>query len=723
MTILFLKDWNKWPGAVLDLSTANRSFIDMSLKLKSIGIKNHAFMLALYNPDLLGIDPHSENLTLAQKAAILVECKQNFWYQVRNVWKAPSLAGSSSKKSPILANRANLALWWSFFNHITFILTQPRQTGKSFCTDVLMEGLMNFMCEHTEFNLITKDDTLRMANIQRLKDIYEELPDYLKFKTRDDTNNTEAISIKKLDNLYLTHVAQASIKKAANTLRGQSTPMIQFDEPPFQTNINYSLPAAVAAMGAAAEQAKQNGAPYGLILTTTAGRKDDPSGKYIYDYAMDSSRWSERYYDAVDEVELEKLVRANSKKNVLRIYAPFSHRQVGKTDAWLKKMIEETNATADEADRDYFNVWTSGNDRSPLDLKVLERMNHSVADPLHQEIWSTGGYIVYWYLHEHEIQNHMANTFVSVGIDTSDAAGNDAISFVGTDIRDGSTLFTAEINLTNLIMVAQFFVEFLVKYTNTVFVIERRSSAITIIDYLFMFLPPRGIDPFTRIFNWVYNDPMEHKALFEKANVPMNRRDPEIYAIAKKHFGFATSGAGQTSRTELYSKTLISATKRCAELMRDRTLIEQTSSLVIRNGRIDHEEGAHDDMVIGYLLSHWFITMGKNLHMYGINSENIMAAHKQNVVKTPEEFLYDYKQQRIRQRIQELFTLLSSETNFVLSARYEAELKLLADQLILEANESFSIDAMMQEITKRKQALSNNNRQEYIGIRSNPYYR
>ncbi len=175
--ILFAEDWSKYPSAQPDFTTRNRSFISLAAKYKSIGIKNHTFILALVNQSLKGIDPFDPNLTKEQEAAIAYECKINFWYFIREVARVPGRSGDDSV--PLEANRGNIALFWLFFNHIATMLIQIRQTGKSLNSDMLMSYLLNIRCKGTHINLITKDDTLRAANLERLKDIISEYPDYL----------------------------------------------------------------------------------------------------------------------------------------------------------------------------------------------------------------------------------------------------------------------------------------------------------------------------------------------------------------------------------------------------------------------------------------------------------------------------------------------------------------------------------------------------------------
>lgn len=701
--ILHAQDWKKYPGAIIDYQTRNPSALAMAMKYKKMGVVNNAFFLALHNPALVGVDPFDPNNTTETMIAIAVECKQNPWYIFREIFKAPALAGTQA--SMVEFNRANISLWWCFFNHVTYILIQPRQTGKSFSTDLLMTCLFNFYCSNTKINLLTKDEKLRSENILRLKGIYEELPGYLNLKTRNDSNNTELISVKALGNYYLTNLPNASPKRAYNIGRGLTTAIFHIDEPPFQPNIAISMPAALAAMGAAIDAAIRNDEPYGVILTTTAGKKDDKDGRFVYKYANDSAKWSERFFDAGNSTELEKMVRRNSKTGVYRIYGLFGYRQLGKDEKWLRSQIERVGGTPDDINRDFFNIWTSGTQLSPLPTHITEKMSVSVVDEQYQQISALGGYIIRWYLPEDQIVPYMTTHKTVACIDTSDGSGGDSISFVLLDVQTGEVVAVGEFNETNLITFAQWLLWFLCTYLNSTMIIERRSSGATIIDYLLMFLPQKGIDPFTRLFNWVVNDHVEHKERYAEAKTHMTRRREDVYVRSKKYFGFATSGGGQTSRSELYSTTLQNAAKRCADKIKDRALTEQLMSLVTRNGRVDHEIGGHDDLVIGWLLGHWFLSMAKNLSHYGIDPRSIMINNRPKEVASPSQAYFEYEQIQIRNRIQELFEKLSGENDQFMSERYERELRHLDSRIILKDGEHFSIDALLNHAKEEKRNM------------------
>lgn len=77
--ILYLDDWKKYPNAIVHTSTKNKSFIRLAALYRDMGIKNHTFILALFNPALEFIDPFDPNLTLDETAMVAAECKQNFF--------------------------------------------------------------------------------------------------------------------------------------------------------------------------------------------------------------------------------------------------------------------------------------------------------------------------------------------------------------------------------------------------------------------------------------------------------------------------------------------------------------------------------------------------------------------------------------------------------------------------------------------------------------------
>lgn len=160
-------------------NTSNISFIDTMNELRDRGVENRYFMLALFNPDLAEVDPHSTSLTKEVQAAIQVECMQNPWYFIREVIRIPS--GKNTYKFDLnLQRAATLYCIWHGFSAWTVNI---RQTGKS--TLAACIGLYEYAFGRIEqskygFGIYARsiDDSKKI--MRRIKNINSVLPPYLK---------------------------------------------------------------------------------------------------------------------------------------------------------------------------------------------------------------------------------------------------------------------------------------------------------------------------------------------------------------------------------------------------------------------------------------------------------------------------------------------------------------------------------------------------------------
>ena len=624
MTILFKGDWvNKHPGAIIHDTTKNKSFIHIVKVYESMGVSNCAFPLALHNPDLKDIDPFDPDLGRREIEMITDEVADNFWYYIREVVRIPNEGGIEG--IPFRANRGSLTTYWLFHNHITTIVVQPRQTGKTVSMSSLMRGLLNIYTVKTPINFLTLDDVLRQETVDTIRGLEYELPYYFKLTGPEDSEkNPKTITVHALGNILRGFLPQRSKKAARNVMRGQTTAIFWIDEAASLYNIDISLPVLLMAGNDARQKAEQRGTPYGTILTTNAGDKADASARYIYGLLQDSTVWSETFLDCKDLNDLKKVIAgANSAKEV-RINATFSHRQLGYTDEWLIKNLKAAMADGRDAEKDLLNRWKDGSAESPLSQEDIKSINDSLVTDPRTEI-DTHGYVVRYYVGKEEFDEICNNRGAVIATDTSDAVGRDDISFVVRDIRDGGVIAASTINEVNLLGFANWLADWLIKYTKTILIPERRSSGVTIIDIIIEVLLSKRIDPFNRIFNWVIHDIENYPDVADELRKPVSIRSSSIYLKYRKQFGYGTSASGKASRNNLYGVVLTQAVKYTSHLVRDAIIIQQLSSLMVRNGRIDHPDGEHDDMVIGWLLSYWLMVYGKNLNYYNISSAEILS--------------------------------------------------------------------------------------------------
>lgn len=692
-----MEDW-ALQDALPDWTTSNKSALEMVSTLKAMGIENCFFFLALHDQSLKGLNPYSPDLTLEQKSKILKECRVNPWYMFRELARVPAAAGAPAEQ--LRFNRANICLWWLFYNHVTSILIQPRQTGKSLCSDFIKVEGLNFRAENTRINLFTKDDKLRRENVLNIKKILEAFPSWANMRDKSDLDNTEEITINKYSNSMKTHLPRSSERDAEKVGRGFTSPQHFYDEIPFQSWISVAYPASMSAMDAVIERAKKAGVDYGVVITTTAGRKDDRDGEFVYKMCMSACRWSEKLYDVGNQKQLDFVVRKNSSDGTCTVYAVFYHRQLGYTDEWAKEKIATTKGTKETAERDYLCKWTSGTATSPFTARQADKIRASAIDVEHMEI-TPEGYVIRWYYPEDRIEQMMASNKYVIGMDTSEAAGGDDIGFFMIDTRTLKVVATAKINETNIITFAQWLSGFMLKYRNTILVPERRSTGSTIIDYLLKILPTKGEDPFKRIFNMVVHDSDLDRERYD--DIRGNYRNGDVLVRYRKLFGYATSGSGVTARSRLYSDTLWQIIKKLDCRFGDNDVVDQLLGLEFRNGRIDHKMGGHDDMVISMLLSYWFILYGKNFTFYNLAPYEIMTEIEDTSSLTPMERMQLSEQKKYREELDTLAVQYTKERDEISLRRIEQKMRTLERKLIMEAGEINTVDELIRKLKEEKQ--------------------
>lgn len=712
MTILFGTDWGNYPNACIHYETKNQSFLHLAEVYHALGVNNCAFHLALLQPELKDVDPFDENLPIDVKASILYECKHNFWYFLREVIRVP--VPGSLVPIHFQANRANVALYWFFMNHVMVLIVILRQTGKTTMLMVLVVYLLNFGSTNVFINLLTKSEGLKAETLKKVKDLFDELPEYLNFSTKKDIFNSDEVKIAAFDNKFKGNLSSASPKQAEKVGRGFTSPINIIDEAAFIENIAIAMGAMLMSGNAARTAAELNGNPYGTILATTAGDTDDRDGGYVYKIANAATLLDEKFYDAPDLKTLLDLIYTNSNASKNEAKRPIvnitlSYRQLGYDDEWLQKKLSENISTPENIKRDIFNQWLSGSSASPIPKQYIEIMKANVVELARSEFYAPYNYLIKWYVSEDDLVYRVksGHSFI-LGVDTSDGVGRDDIAMTVRDHTTGQILGTATFNEINLITLADFFVSFLLKYENSTMIMERRSSAATIIDYIIIKLLSHGINPFTRMYNTIFQNKEVYQKEFEEI-IRARPHDEHIFTKYKKHIGFVTSGTGVTSRSELYSTTLMSMLRYTAHTLYDGRLVQQISSLVIKNNRVDHPEGGNDDMVISSLLSHWMLTIGKNLSLYGIDVHTLLKSNKVYLDEKYASDDKDYDEEEAKEQealFNDLIEDYKKERNPIISRQLELRIRKIANEMSTTTN-VISVEELFANINRDRRIYHN----------------
>jgi len=614
-TILFKQELERARGTV-DYSTENSSFVRMAALLKKMGINNHSFMLFISQPELIGVDPHDPGLDEETILKITYECKVNPWYFFREVIRVPT---SGSDAVRYILNRANLALIWLFFNETHIFLTMPRQIGKTVGTLGLILYMQYIKGKNSNIGLFAKGNSLRQENVDRLKQLRDALPGYLyQAGIKYNTDNAEGLTYKPLNNKYQTFVALGNKRNAAAQGKGETQIFQQWDEVSSYTNIDLSYPSALSAASAGWDNAKAAGISCANILTTTAGNIASPEGKYAYGIKNSCLPFSETMYDCESNKELKEIIAVGGCTNNM-VYCEFSYKQLGKTEAWFAEktaMLDKMTVRTD-----YLNEWTHGDGNSLFSATELDKLTAGIREPSCTTI--EDALVLRWYVERAVIDSpKFQEKALVLSSDTSANVGRDYTTLLLMDPADMSVVMTCRCNQANLMYVARCVVRLLTKFKRTVFIPERNANGIVMIDNLLAsFEADTTFNAFTRIYNTYVQD-------WQAGDKSFNSYDLGNGSVRKK-FGFNTT-ASANSRHALYSSILTTVVEKNHDKMYDATLVDEIRTLVTRNGRVDHSEEGHDDLLIAYLIASWFVMRGRNMQKYGIRPDEILTHTEAN---------------------------------------------------------------------------------------------
>ncbi len=619
--ILFKSDWDLYPNAIPHVTTKNKSARKLAQLLKLAGVENYYFFLALHNPDLKDLDPFDEkNLTTDQKMAIAIECSENPWYLFRECVKAPPMSGVNPEEFRL--NIANIALFWNFFLGFTIFLIQPRQTGKSFSIHVLIYAYLSFYAKNTSAGYMTKSDSNRVADIEKIKKIFKNVPSYLNFRTKYDSDNKTGLEIKMFANNIITAVGRSSETDAMDVGRGFSFPMCTFDEACYTDNIETILSSAANGMRAAIEAARKNNQPAGIIYSSTVGMKSDRDGAYMYNIYKNGAKFLYKHFDAKNRDELTNIYSLASKDPGIIVIIDINHRQLGYTDKEWKDAIIFGRNTKQMAEIDLLNIWSDGSSMSVFTKKEQDIIARSSREPEYVEI-SDEGFTMIWFISESEIHRYM-NEDILFTLDTSDGAGGDFLAFTALDTQTGELLAAGEYNRINTAKFAIWIADKLVKFKHSVMIIEKRANSSTIIDNIERVLFNNGINIFTKMFNWIIDE--NNVKNLNEINQRFVSRNESYYVSFKESIGYATSGSGKQSRNNLYgSSNLSNAIKYVGDKIKYKGLVNALLSLINKNGRVDHPDKKNDDICVSWLLGYWFLMNGRNKDKYVFKNSMVLT--------------------------------------------------------------------------------------------------
>lgn len=605
------------------MSTTNKSFLNVHYILKEMGIENNKFMMSLLDPDLAGIDPFDPRLNKLYRQKIVRECLHNYWYFIREVVRVPS-AGGVGNGTRYELTRGNLALNYCMAINLNIFFELPRQQGKTMSALCRYLYLFNFGTTNSEIAFLNKRLEDSKLNLARLKELRAALPSYLQMSeviTDDNkrvkaTNTVMALQHPINGNKIRALSSASSRANAASLLRGRTVPLIYFDEFAFFAHNEVVYLNGVPAFKTAADYAKINGAPYGMLITTTPGFLTTDEGKAAFDFKEGATKFSELWYD-MSYQQLMELINANRSSTF--VYIRFTYQELGRSEEWFMNQCREMKLQWPDIRREILLEWSAAPENCPFSQEQLDEVRELVRTPIAQTLFM-GKYLF-------NIYDRVNFAYPPIiGVDVS-----------GGYKRDSSAIAVIDSRTTKL------FAEMSCNYIPPTDLAKVIYELVT-----------------TRMPNAVVN--IERNGGFGAsvlaALIPTAIKKNLYYEIKDKVIEETMMGGGsihkRTQRTKVYGldstktvrDTLIQILRERMECHKDkfvaRVIYDELRGMECkRSGKIEHSSNTHDDSIFALLMALYVWYEGKDvMERYGIQKTTIStdAALEEAVYSLEEKY-------------------------------------------------------------------------------------
>lgn len=588
------------------MSTTNKSFLDIHHFLKGKGIQNNAFFLILLDPDLAGVDPRDPRLNLHMKQKIFRECMTNYWYFIREVVRIPDQGGSANSGKQYKLHRGNLAMNFCFIHNFNIFAEFPRQHGKTIGVVIRLLWEFLFGTTNSETMFINKKHDDSKLNLQRLKEIREALPPYLKMT---DTYGRDGKKLRVKENVEtLEHPSNgnkiktlpaARNKVAANSLgRGCTQPRQWYDEYAFIPYNDIVYLSATPAFKTASMNAKRNGAPYGILITTTPGDLTTEEGKDAFEMKEAATNFDESWYDMTPQ-HLNELMAKNDSSSF--VYIRYTYQQLGSGEEWFRQIVIDMKKNWSAIRREVLLEWSKASDNSPFKKEDLNIVKSLIKEPI-RTIMLCGYY-------QFNIYENLNPKFPPlIGVDVSGGFKRDSSTITVVDSSTTRVVADMNCNYISTVDLAKVIYELVTKYMNNAVVnIERNGGyGASVLSKLIT----------TSIKKNLFYE-IKDKVIEERSNGMNTVRKTQ----KTKVYGLDSSKAVR----ELLMQILRERMEYHKDKFISPILYKELETLEVKkNGKIEHSSTGHDDQVFSYLLALYIWYEGKDvMERWGIQKKTI----------------------------------------------------------------------------------------------------
>lgn len=372
---------------------------------------------------------------------------------------------------------------YMFVYNINQFVEFPRQHGKTVSALCWYLWVFNFGATNTRIMFANKKHDDSKANLRTMKNLRAALPEYLRMEAQLDRdgkqirapNTAETLQNPINRNLITTLPGARTPALAEGAGRGATVAIQYYDEFAFLPYNDIVYTAAMPAFSKASENAKANGSPYGVLITTTPGDLTTREGQFANHVRLNGTEWNESFYDLSYD-DLKKVIDANTDSNFMHIR--YTYQMLGNGTEYFDRMVKDLQKDWVKIRREVLLEWAKTADNSPFNREDLDIIGAQVkqeprsilrfgkAGQFVMKIWDT-------------IPMNSMYPFI-IGVDVSSGIHKDSSAITVIDSQTTKVIATFKCNFITMPELADMIYQFTTTYAkNAIINIENNGANVT----------------------------------------------------------------------------------------------------------------------------------------------------------------------------------------------------------------------------------------------------
>lgn len=519
---------------------------------------------------------------------------------LRECIRIPEEGGTIGSGKRYELSRGNLAMNYMFVYNINQFVEFPRQHGKTISALCWYLWVFNFGATNTRIIFANKKHDDSKANLRTMKNLRAALPEYLRMeavigpdgKQVRVPNTAETLQNPINRNLITTLPGARTPALAEGAGRGATVAIQYYDEFAFLPYNDIVYTAAAPAFSKASENAMKNGAPYGMLITTTPGDLTTREGQFANRVRTNATDWDERFYDLSYE-QLKALIDSNPDSNFMHIR--YTYQMLGNGTAYFDRMVKDLQKDWVKIRREVLLEWAKTADNSPFNREDLDIIGAQVKEEPRSVLrFGKAGQFVMKFWDTIPI-NSMYPPII--GVDVSSGVHKDASAITVIDSETTKVIATFRSNFITMPELADLLYQFISNYAkNAICCVENNGGfGSSVLQMLLRTSVKKNL-------YYEIKDRVDEEQ-FDGVTVRRKPRKCKVYGATSSH----------KKRNELI-ELLHQRVQHHRDKFLTKEIYDELCTMVVKpNGKVEHADDAHDDLVFSYLWALYVFYHGEDL--------------------------------------------------------------------------------------------------------------